>query len=157
MHEWRSKQSHASGPCMFHGVNVLERRQILVLPAGASGRRQGRCSGWDSDSESGDERNVALRLEPQDCEQLFPPPLSSRPSEVVRALEENLWRVALTSVPRRLQCQNPKGVPFMRDKWSCQQAVCSCLPQFQPFQDQSDAWFQSTVRTMFAISCLRWI
>ena len=54
-------------------------------------------------------------------------------------------------------CQNPLGVPLMRHKWSCQQAVCRCLPQSQQVPEQSDVWFWSTVRTMPAVLCLNWI
>ena len=38
-------------------------------------------------------------------------------------------------------CQNPMGVPLMRHKRSCQQAVCRCLPESQQVQEESDVWF----------------
>ena len=46
---------------------------------------------------------------------------------------------------------------MMPSEWSCQQAVCRCLPQSQQVQEQSDVWFWSAVRTMPAALCLNWI
>ena len=65
----------------FRGVRVGE----AANPGPCSRRRRMQRRAlqwsWDSDSESEDERNVAPRLEPEDGEQVLPPPISSPPSE----------------------------------------------------------------------------
>ena len=70
----------------FRGVRVGE----AANPGPPSRRRRMQRRAlqwsWDSDSDSGDEQNVAPRLEPEDGEQA----ISSPPSEVIRALEADL-------------------------------------------------------------------